>query len=158
MFGQQIENMITTGVVVESQSAEGKALVRVEFEEDCISDWMPCVAYANAFMTIWIPINVGEQVTVLREGGEIDAGIAIPSIHHIGAKEATGASDKNFIIEFRDGNSLKYEDSIFTFTATEVIINGNLKVNGTITDNIGTLSDHTHIGVTAGSVKSGGRQ
>lgn len=158
-------NFVDLGTVVGVDLAN-RALVRVQLG-DRVTNWLPYKSIANAFIKVWMPPRVGEQVTVLLPFAEANGGIAFGSIFNKGCKEPDGANDHNFIVEFEDGTRIvcdtnTHDLSISTsgainLTASAVNIEGNLNVSGTITDEKGSLSTHVHIGVASGNAQSGVR-
>ena len=156
-------NFVEVGPIV-GVDLSNRALVRVKLG-DRVTNWMPYKSIANAFMKVWMPPRVGEQVTVLLPFAEANGGIAVGSIFNKGCKEPEGANDHNFIVEFEDGTRIVYDTnthdlSISTsgainLTASAVNIEGNLNVSGTITDEKGSLTTHIHKDVASGTSQSG---
>lgn len=156
-------NFVEVGPIV-GVDLSNRALVRVKLG-DRVTNWMPYKSIANAFMKVWMPPRVGEQVTVLLPFAEANGGIAVGSIFNKGCKEPEGANDHNFIVEFEDGTRIVYDTnthdlSISTsgainLTASAVNIEGNLNVSGTITDELGSLTTHIHKDVASGTSQSG---
>lgn len=158
-------NFVDLGTVVGVDLAN-RALVRVQLG-DRVTNWLPYKSIANAFIKVWMPPRIGEQVTVLLPFAEANGGIAFGSIFNKGCKEPDGANDHNFIVEFEDGTRIVYDTSThdlsistqheINFTATAVNIEGNLNVSGTITDEKGSLTTHNHKDVASGTSLSGVR-
>ena len=156
-------NFVEVGTVV-GVDLSNRALVRVQLG-DRVTNWMPYKSIANAFIKVWMPPRVGEQVTVLLPFAEANGGIAVGSIFNKGCKEPEGANDHNFIVEFEDGTRIIYDTvthdlSISTsgainLTASAVNIDGNLNVSRTITDEKGSLTTHRHKDVASGTSQSG---
>lgn len=104
------DELIRTGTVVESKAKQGKLLARVDIHGR-VTDWLPVFGICNAFMKIYIPIRVGEQVSVLCEFGEADSGLILPSIFHDDMPEPSGANDETMIIAYHDGGEVRYDAS-----------------------------------------------
>lgn len=158
-------NFVEVGTVV-GVDISNRALVRVQLG-DRVTNWLPYSSIANAFIKVWMPPRVGEQVTVLIPFAEVNGGIAVGSIFNKGCKEPDGANDHNFIVEFEDSTRIVYDTSThdlsistqheINLTATAVNIEGNLNVSGTITDEKGSLTTHSHKDVASGTSLSGVR-
>ena len=106
---RRFQNIIVTVPVVATQSKDGKMLVKVEYDKECTSDWLPVAIKNNSFIKVWIPMTVGEQVIVLRPFGSSDGGIVLPSIFNKNNKEPEGASETNIIVEVHDGARFEYD-------------------------------------------------
>lgn len=103
-----ISNLCSFGTVVETKSAEGLALARVKIDER-VTDFFPVASRSNSFKKHYIPIRVGEQVTVFCPFGEANIGFILPSIFNKGSKEPTGSSDKREVITYEDGTTFYYD-------------------------------------------------
>lgn len=156
-------NFVEVGTVVGVDLAN-RALVRVQLG-DRITNWLPYKSIANAFIKVWMPPRVGEQVTVLLPFAEANGGIAFGSIFNKGCKEPDGANDHNFIVEFEDGARIVYDTNThdlslstlgaINMAATQVNIDGDLFVSKTITDEKGSVTDHRHKDVASGTSLTG---
>jgi len=104
----EISNIMRVGTVVESKANEGKMLARVNIHGR-ITDWLPVFGISNSFMKLFFPIQVGEQVTVLCEFAEADAGIVLPSIYNEGNAEPEGANAHTMVMSFHDGGKISYD-------------------------------------------------
>ena len=105
-----LTNLIRTGTIVESRAVNGKMMARVDVHGR-VTDWMPVIGISNAFMKIYIPILVGEQVTVLCEFGEADNGIILRSLFSQDSAEPTGMNATTASILFHDGAKAQYDSS-----------------------------------------------
>ena len=108
-----LHNLIAIGTICETQSAEGKALARVNV---CgrITDFLPVIGFANSFKRHFTPARVGEQVLVLNPYGEASSGLIIPSIFNKGCKESEGGNDTKEVIIYEDGVRFSYETKTST--------------------------------------------
>lgn len=103
-----ISNLIRTGTIVQSRAVNGKMVARVDVHGR-VTDWLPVIGTSNAFMKIYIPIVVGEQVTVLCEFGEADNGIVLRSLFSEESAEPTGMNESTAMILFHDGAKVQYD-------------------------------------------------
>ena len=106
-----ISNICSFGTIVETKSAEGLALARVKID-DRVTDFFPVVSKSNSFKKHYIPVRVGEQVTVFCPFGEANIGFILPSIFNKGSKEPTGASDTREVVTYEDGTTFFYDTKI----------------------------------------------
>jgi len=139
----------------------GKATVNASFGER-VSDVLSVAGQANSFKRHFVPRRVGEQVVVV--GGK-DSGVVVGSVFHDGCKEPEGSNDTTEVIAYENGGRITVDTSSGTIHFSgfayvfdgDVSVNGNLSVSGSISDSVGTLTDHTHTGVQSGESKTGGR-
>ena len=133
-----ISNLCSFGTVVETKSAEGLALARVKIDER-VTDFFPVASRSNSFKKHYIPIRVGEQVTVFCPFGEANIGFILPSIFNKGSKEPTGASDSREVVSYEDGTTFYYDTK-----RKELNINCvgdiNIKATGSITLTSATIN------------------
>jgi len=161
---------IQIGTIMEVDGGN-RALVRVQVF-DRVSDWIPYIMTNNSNVKIWMPPQLGEQVMVLSLYGE--DGVAVGSVYNSDCKEPTGANATTSVMEFSDGTVIKYDTSSKMLSilgsgaisvsaqnginiTANVNIEGNLTVSGTVTDEKGSLTTHTHSGVTEGNAVTGAR-
>lgn len=132
-----------------------RALVRVDIGGRK-SSLMPVLMTASSFKKHFTPMRVGEQVAVL---GGLDSGFCVRGIFHQGCREPVDANSNREVLEYENGAKIVIDTAANTVTISgfNIILNGNLTVNGTITDAVGLLTDHTHTGVKAGGDRTGGR-
>ena len=133
---RRIQNLVATATVVATQAKDGKALVKVAYDDETKSDWLPVVSKSNSLLKIWMPTLVGEQVTVLRVFGNADAGIVIPSIFFSQNQEPTGSNEDTVIVEIADGARFEYNTTTKELKVTADAINlvcTNLTVTGDAT-------------------------
>ncbi len=103
-----ISNICSFGTIVETKSANGLALAKVKID-DRVTDFFPVVSKSNSFKKHYIPVRVGEQVTVFCPFGEANIGFILPSIFNKGSKEPTGASDTREVVTYEDGTTFFYD-------------------------------------------------
>jgi len=99
---RKLNNLIQIGTVTEVKSADGLALARVNVLGR-VTDFLPVFMWANDFVKVWLPIRVGQQVTVLSPFGNANSGIILPSVYNKNCKEPSGGKDENVVIEFSKG-------------------------------------------------------
>lgn len=159
------ENLIQLGTIVGVDPAN-RALVRVQID-DRVTDWIPYAMKASKYIKIWIPPQIGEQVEVHSPYGEGDDGVAHGSIYNKDCKEPDGANSHTSIIEWSNGARVAVDveagtmdvinPGTTTFKTPLLFVDGNLKVNGTIEDQKGSVTSHVHTNVMPGSANSGDR-
>ena len=103
-----ISNLCSFGTIVETKSANGLALAKVKID-DRVTDFFPVVSKSNSFKKHYIPVRVGEQVTVFCPFGEANIGFILPSIFNKGSKEPTGARDTREVVTYEDGTTFYYK-------------------------------------------------
>ena len=103
-----ISNLCSFGTIVETKSANGLALAKVKID-DRVTDFFPVASKSNSFKKHYIPVRVGEQVTVFCPFGEANIGFILPSIFNKGSKEPTGASDTREVVTYEDGTTFFYD-------------------------------------------------
>lgn len=176
-----ISDMVREGVVETIDLDTGAAVVRVG---DILIP--PCTwSMSVGDTTIWVPLTVGQPVTVVCPEGDIERAFISGSLPS-SAMPPLCLGDK-VGIRFKDGATIIYDPAEqllqielpgqATILApagvtieADVTIEGNVSVNGDITstgtvtgeaDVIGadkSLKGHKHLGVTAGSAVSGAPQ
>lgn len=103
-----ISNLCSFGTIVETKSANGLALAKVKID-DRVTDFFPVVSKSNSFKKHYIPVRVGEQVTVFCPFGEANIGFILPSIFNKGSKEPNGASNTREVVTYEDGTTFFYD-------------------------------------------------
>ena len=97
---RRIDNVVQIGKVCEIKSDKGKALARVDIHGR-VTDFLPVFLWNSDFVKVWIPIRIGQQVSVLCPYGNANFGIVLPGIYHKNNKEPEGANEKNIIFEIK---------------------------------------------------------
>ena len=103
-----ISNLCSFGTIVETKSANGLALAKVKID-DRVTDFFPIASKSNSFKKHYIPVRVGEQVTVFCPFGEANIGFILPSIFNKGSKEPNGASNTREVVTYEDGTTFFYD-------------------------------------------------
>lgn len=107
-FIRLLSNLCQVGTITQVKSADGLALARVKID-DLETDFFPVVSRANSFKRHFIPLRVGEQVTVFCPFGEASFGIVIPSLFNKSCKEPSGSSENREVVEYEDGTIIFYD-------------------------------------------------
>lgn len=120
-----LHNLIAIGTICETQSAEGKALARVNV---CgrITDFLPVMSFANSYKRHFTPARVGEQVLVFNPYGESNGGFIVRAIFNKECKESEGGNDKKEVIVYEDDVSFSYDTETSTLnigTPKQITIN-----------------------------------
>jgi len=146
----KIDATVLLGTIVESKAKDGKAMVRVSVYERVTAFIPYSGGIANSFVKVWIPPQVGEQVTVVSMHGNPDYGVAFPSIFNTSCKEPEGANANTMIVDAGD-TRIESDGSTVKVTAAKVLLDtpmvettGDLVVAGNITDSRGDLTGHQH--------------
>ena len=103
-----ISNLCSFGTIVETKSANGLALAKVKID-DRVTDFFPIASKSNSFKKHYIPVRVGEQVTVFCPFGEANIGFILTSIFNKGSKEPTSSSDTREVVTYEDGTTFFYD-------------------------------------------------
>lgn len=155
---RRTQNMVVVGKVEETLAARGKMLARIRYTdehgEEHVSGFLPVLGKSNRFMKVWMPVQKGEQVTILRPFGDNDGGVVIPSVYWRGNKESAGANDHTAVVEFEDGCIIKYDAKTGMLS-----VHGAKKIKFVATENISLIakdltffsSSLTHNGVNVGA-------
>ena len=106
-----ISNLCSFGTIVETKSANGLALAKVKID-DRVTDFFPIASKSNSFKKHYIPVRVGEQVTVFCPFGEANIGFILPSIFNKSSKEPNGASNTREVVTYEDGTTFFYDIKI----------------------------------------------
>ena len=106
-----ISNLCSFGTIVETKSANGLALAKVKID-DRVTDFFPIASKSNSFKKHYIPVRVGEQVTVFCPFGEANIGFILPSIFNKSSKEPNGASNTREVVTYEDGTTFFYDTKI----------------------------------------------
>ena len=126
-----ISNLCSFGTIVETKSANGLALAKVKID-DRVTDFFPIASKSNSFKKHYIPVRVGEQVTVFCPFGEANIGFILPSIFNKSSKEPNGASNTREVVTYEDGTTFFYDTK-----SKELNVNCagdiNIKATGSIT-------------------------
>lgn len=95
---RRIDNIVQIGTVCEIKSDQGKALARVDINGR-VTDFLPVLLWNSDHLKVWLPIRIGQQVSVLHPFGDGNFGLILPGIYHKRNKEPEGANEKNIIFE-----------------------------------------------------------
>lgn len=123
----RIANLIRLGTV--SEVRPGKpAMVRVEIEDEWISDFVPVMQLGTGRVRTWSSPKVGEQVVLMAPSGELTAAVALRGLGY-GDFQA-GLDDELLTVlgEWDDGAAETYDEASHTRTL-DLPEGGRLLVN-----------------------------
>ena len=127
-----ISNLCSFGTIVETKSANGLALAKVKID-DRVTDFFPIASKSNSFKKHYIPVRVGEQVTVFCPFGEANIGFILPSIFNKSSKEPNGASNTREVVTYEDGTTFFYDTkskelNVNCVGDVKIIAGGNINI------------------------------
>lgn len=146
---------------------------------DLVTPPLPWIAGRAGALRIWSAPSVGEQCLLICPEGDTESGVVLAGLF-CSAHPQPDTNPNIHALTFLDGAQLSYDDSTHALSATlpgggtvslvadggikitgDVEITGQVKVTGKIaaTDDVTangiSLKGHKHVGVTAGSAKTG---
>lgn len=125
---RRLANMIKRGRVHSVDFTMSPPRVRVEYDRQAVTGWLPWIGgRASSSKTEWEPLDVGEQVIILSESGDLSAGVVMPSIPD-GQSPVPSTSPDEHVSRYEDGTTLTYHRKEHTLT---VDVQGQLVVNTT---------------------------
>jgi phage baseplate assembly protein V len=123
-FARRLNNIVRFGTVAEIDHE--KARIRVKIGK-ITTTWIPWTTTAGA-VKIWNPPVVGEQVTVVSQGGDLSLAVAIPSIFQ--SKFSAPSSDGNIVkLELSESTNIEFDrkNEEFKVVIDELEITANSK-------------------------------
>lgn len=177
---RRIANTIAMGVIEEVDYANPpRARVRIG---QVLTGWLRMGMARAGRNTDWSVFEIGEEVLVAAPSGDLRNAVVVCALNN-GVHPARAGSADIRRIDFGDGTSVVHERSsgqlslktsgditivsggAVNITAPgNVTVNGDMKVNGTITASNDvsakgiSLTTHIHSGVSSGTAKTGGPQ
>lgn len=142
---------IQTGAIASVDTAACTATV--EIATGFISNPLPWLAARFGDTQVWSPPSVGEQVAVMCVDGELDQGVILPALC---LAKPNGFATGEQGIRFADGSLLKQSAGVLSLTASNIQLNGNVSVAGTLNASGAcvlagiNVSTHIHGGVETG--------
>lgn len=107
---RRLADLIKVGRVVEADYALARVRVGIGDPEDpegyILTGWLPM---SGGRSDEWNPPQIGEAVTVLSEGGELQNGVVLPGSIYNTDHPAVGARGDLWRKDFRDGSSVEYD-------------------------------------------------
>lgn len=124
---RRLANIVRRGVIHSTQ--HGKIpKCRVSIGE-LITDWLPlCQGFSGGFRSDVNPCTVGDAVTVLSEGGDLNNGRVFPGWATGGAPVPEG-SESEHITVYGDGTEVRYDREAHALTIT-IAAGGTYKIVG----------------------------
>ncbi|NKG32826.1 phage baseplate assembly protein V [Erwinia rhapontici] len=174
-----LQNLIRVGIVIQVDYLEYVARVQVGGNT---TDWIRWGAQrAGDAQTWWAPA-VGEQVVILSPGGDLENAFIAFSLYGADALPPD-TSQTSHVTRYPDGAKVSYDPAsgmrsvtgiknalvdasgAMTLNLSQLIINADVVINGTVTQGGGNMSSngvvvhtHVHSGVQSGPSKTGGPQ
>jgi phage baseplate assembly protein V len=154
---KRLANTIKRGRVNSVDFESIPPLVKVEIEENVITNWMPFVTgrASAAGVSDWQPLAVNEQVIMICDSGDFNNGVVIASL----PDQTNPPPDKNpnlHVTKYSDGTIVSYDTEAHLMTAV-IAEEGNvnltctkLTVTGAIhaTEDITTAANMTAVDIT----------
>lgn len=124
---RRLANIVRRGVIHSTQ--HGKIpKCRVSIGE-LLTDWLPlCQGFSGGFRSDVNPCTVGDAVTVLSEGGDLNNGRVFPGWATGGAPVPEG-SESEHITVYGDGTEVRYDREAHALTIT-IAEGGTYKIVG----------------------------
>ena len=124
---RRLANIVRRGVIHSTQ--HGKIpKCRVSIGE-LVTDWLPlCQGFSGGFRSDVNPCTVGDAVTVLSEGGDLNNGRVFPGWATGGAPVPEG-SESEHIPVYGDGTEVRYDREAHALTIT-IAVGGTYKIVG----------------------------
>lgn len=124
---RRLANIVRRGVIHSTQ--HGKIpKCRVSIGE-LLTDWLPlCQGFSGGFRSDVNPCTVGDAVTVLSEGGDLNNGRVFPGWATGGAPVPEG-SESEHITVYGDGTEVRYDRETHALTIT-IAAGGTYKIVG----------------------------
>ena len=111
---RQVANIQRIGTVAELDAAHARVRVQIG---PLLTDWLPWLTHRAGNDRTWHAPEVGEQVIVFSQGGNLTLGVVMPAIYQ--AAHPAPASDENIAcIEFKDGARIEYDRGSHHLKAT----------------------------------------
>lgn len=113
----RIANLIRLGTIAEVQ-AGSPAKVRVEIEDEWISDFLPTLQLGAGRVRTWSSPKVGEQVILLAPSGELTAAVAVRGLAYGDFTATEGGELVTVLGEWGDGALDIYDEATGKRTLT----------------------------------------
>lgn len=124
---RRLANIVRRGVIHSTQ--HGKIpKCRVSIGE-LVTDWLPlCQGFSGGFRSDVNPCTVGDAVTILSEGGDLNNGRVFPG-WATGGAPVPGGSESEHITVYGDGTEVRYDREAHALTIT-IAAGGTYKIVG----------------------------
>lgn len=125
---RRISNLLRIGTIEQIDTAAARVRVR---SGDILTAWLPWLTQrAGQDLTWWAP-DIGEQVLVLSPGGELAAGLVLPSLYQ-SANPAPGDNQDKQITQYKDGTKIEYDRAAGLLTV-DAVGDITIKAAGSVT-------------------------
>lgn len=112
-----LQNLIRVGTVAEVRHARPPR-VRVETGQ-ITTTWLPWIESRGGSTRTWSPPTLGEQVIVLSPGGDLTAGVVLPSVDQ-DASPRPSENPNELLTEYPDGAQAVYNHATGAMTITGI--------------------------------------
>jgi phage baseplate assembly protein V len=121
-ISRRLNNIVRFGTVAEIDHKSAKVRVKIG---NITTTWIPWITTAGT-VKLWNPPVVGEQVTVISQGGDLSLAVAIPSI--FGGQFDAPSGDENIVtLEFSENTSIEFnktnDEFLMKIEDSEVLFN-----------------------------------
>lgn len=122
-LGRRLANVVRRAVVSEVDHAAGRLRARYDETmegEPATTAWIPWLTRRAAAAADWWAPEVGEQVVLLSQSGELPDAVALPALYSAAHPAPTTDAGKR-VTKFGDGASMQYDRAAgaFLFTARD---------------------------------------
>lgn len=163
---RQIDNLGTLGTVIAVDATKGMLRLKIDENE---TDWIYFSAVAAGAVKVWRCPSIGEQFSVMSQGGELCNAVPIAALYSE-ANPPPSTDPDEILIQLPDGNFISINtqkhEAVFklnkaTFDIPEVLFTGTVHADKDISSSLdvkaGSISLKTHktSGVRSGSDVSG---
>ena len=112
-LNRKIANILRVGTIAEVDYEKAMARVRLG---DITTRFLPWITSRAGENRDWKPVNVGEQVIVLSQNGDLNYGVILHSIYQSIYPAPSNSKDKHKVV-FEDGSSVEYDKATKHFSA-----------------------------------------
>lgn len=135
---RRLANIIKRGRIHSVDFSQTPPRVRVQYAENAVTGWLPWISGRESTnKRSWEPLDVGEQVLIISESGDLSAGVVVAAIADA-TNQVPSISPDEHVTKYADG-------TISTYNHSEHTLNINLAGDATlhIVGNLTTTIDGT---------------
>ncbi|MDR1831617.1 MAG: phage baseplate protein [Fusobacteriaceae bacterium] len=143
------------GTIQDFDAATYTARVKLEEDEDMITDFLPVLSPVVFGNRITGPMKPGTPVFVIFAGDgndQADRGMIVGG--YFTTENTPAAVKDHFVFDFGGSKLDIDEGGTITLTASNFVISGNMTQNGVYTNNGTDVTHHDHGGITPGGAKT----